>query len=114
MKAFKTILIIVGIFLMSTSIIAQEKTKKNNEKVKYWVSMDCENCKAKIEKNIAYEKGVKDMIVDLDTKTVTLTYKSGKTTPEKLEKAIQELGYKTERIESKSKEKEKEKKKKIS
>ena len=89
--------------------MAQEKTKKKNDKVKYWVSMSCENCKAKVEKNIAFEKGVKDMVVDLDTKTVTLTYNTKKTNPEKLEKAIKDLGFKTEKIEAKDKIEEKKK-----
>ncbi len=94
---------------LAGSGMAQEKkkVKKKNktETITCWVSMDCEGCKAKVEKNIAYEKGVKDLKVDLDTKLVTITYRSDKTNPEKLEKAIQKLGYKTEMISSKKKEK---------
>lgn len=81
--------------------VQQKKKDKKTEQLVCWVSMDCENCKSKIEKNIAYEKGVKDMKVDLDTKLVTITYRSDKTTPEKLEKAIQDLGFKTEVIPAK-------------
>ena len=109
MKALKSSLIVIGIFLISSTAFAQEKSKKKTETVKYWVSMSCENCKAKVEKNIAYEKGVKDMNVDLDTKTVTLTYKTGKTNPEKLEKALKDLGYKTEKLAAEEKKEEKKK-----
>ena len=108
MKNLKLVLLLVGVLMMTAGLNAQEK-KKKNETVKYWVSMSCENCKAKVEKNIAYEKGVKDMVVDLDTKTVTVKYLTKKTNPEKIEKALKELGFKTERIVEK-KETEKEKK----
>ncbi len=39
----------------------------------------CQGCINKIMKNIAFEKGVKDIICDLDTKTVTVTYDANKT-----------------------------------
>jgi len=62
----------------------------------FWTSVDCEACVTKVEKNIAFEKGVTDLAVDLDKKLVTIKYMPDKTTPEKLEKALQGLGYKTE------------------
>jgi copper chaperone CopZ len=55
--------------------------------------MQCHNCKAKIEKNIPWEKGVKDLQVDLEEKTVTIIYNPQKTTEEKLQKAIEKLGF---------------------
>jgi periplasmic mercuric ion binding protein len=83
----------------SAAMAQDKKAKKDNfQTMKCWVSMSCENCKAKVEKNIPYEKGVKGLEVDLPTKIVTIKYKPGKTSPEKLEKAIQKLGYKTEII----------------
>ena len=82
--------------------IAQEKKKKDKtETMKVWVSMTCENCKAKVEKNIAFEKGVTGLEADLPTKTVTITYRTDKTSPEKLEKALQKLGFKTEMLDEK-------------
>ena len=96
----KVLLVMTVLFTvnaLSFSVFSQDK--KNDDKTKTftcWASMTCENCKAKIEKNIAFEKGVKDMQVDLPTKTVTIKYNSAKTNPEKLEKAIKDLGFKTE------------------
>ncbi len=100
---FRTIAILMIIqvaFAGTFSLAAQDKAAKT-EKVKTmkcWASMDCAKCQAKIEKNIAFEKGVKDLAVDLPTKIVTITYRTDKTSPEKLEKAIQKLGYKTEMV----------------
>jgi len=76
----------------------QKKEEPKSATMKCWVSMDCEACKAKIEKNLPFEKGVTGLKVDLPTKTVEVTYKTAKTSPEKLEKAIQKLGFKTEII----------------
>lgn len=83
----------------STLSAQSKKEKKENiQTMKCWVSMSCENCKAKVEKNIPFEKGVKGLEVDLPTKIVTIKYQPAKTSEEKLEKAIQKLGYKTEII----------------
>ncbi len=103
----------LAVFSLSTSLMAQEKKdkKKDNkiETLSCWASMDCEACVAKIEKNIAFEKGVKDLKVDLKTKLVTVKYRTDKTSPEKLEKAIKDLGFKTEVIVEKKKEVKKDK-----
>jgi periplasmic mercuric ion binding protein len=103
MKKWKklAILMMVQVALFGTvQVIAQDKNDKDvkTDTLKCWVSMDCENCKAKIEKNLPFEKGVTGLKVDLPTKIVMVAYKKDKTSPEKLEKAIQKLGYKTEII----------------
>lgn len=84
----------------TSTVTAQSKKEKkeNIQTMKCWVSMTCENCKAKVEKNIPFEKGVKGLEVDLPTKIATIKYQPAKTSPEKLEKAIQKLGFKTEII----------------
>jgi copper chaperone CopZ len=77
--------------------IGDKAKKKNSETVTFAVNVHCDNCKAKIEKNISWEKGVKDLTVDLEKKAVTIVYNPQKTTEEKLKKAIEKLGYTCER-----------------
>ena len=88
---------IVAILLlgMGINMNAQDKKDKKNDKetVVFDVSMTCENCKKRIEKNIAYEKGVVDMKVDLPAKTVEVVFKKDKTTIDKLQAAFEKLGY---------------------
>ena len=48
--------------------------------------------------NIAFEKGVKDLKVDLEKKLVSITYDPSKTSVEKLAAAIARLGYKAEKL----------------
>lgn len=89
------IVVLILMFAGAGVIYAQKKAgvKNDKEKVVFDVSMTCENCQKRIEKNIAFEKGVTDMKVDLANKTVELEYKTGQTTVEKLQAAIEKLGY---------------------
>lgn len=80
---------------LSMSVNAQDKKGKKNtkEEVTFEVSMTCESCKRRIEKNIAFEKGVSDMKVDLPAKTVMVVFNPQKTEVGNLQKAIEKLGY---------------------
>ncbi|MDL2223612.1 heavy-metal-associated domain-containing protein [Bacteroidales bacterium OttesenSCG-928-M11] len=97
MKKNGLIIILLGMLSMLFTLEAAAQNKKNQkETVVFEVSMSCENCKKKIEKNISFEKGVTDLLVDLKTKTVTIQYKTQKTDKAKLKAAIEKLGFKAE------------------
>lgn len=80
--------------LSQNSASAQQKPSKTATVV-YSASISCDNCKKRIESNICYEKGVKDLKVDVPSKTVTITYNKEKTDETKLLKALTDLGYTT-------------------
>lgn len=84
-------LLLTVLVLTSSMVIAQTRT--GTDKVVFDVNMHCEACQKKIEKNIAFEKGVKAMEVNLENKTVALNYDAKKTSPEKLQNALVKLGY---------------------
>lgn len=84
-------LLLTVLVLTSSMVVAQTKT--GTDKVVFDVNMHCEACQKKIEKNIAFEKGVKAMEVSLENKTVALSYDAKKTSPEKLQSALVKLGY---------------------
>ena len=69
----------------------------------------CESCVNKIKNNLRFEKGVKAINPDLNTKLVTIQYDSEKTNPENLIKAFAKIKYKATVVEPK-KEVEKEEK----
>lgn len=54
--------------------------------------LHCQGCCDKVMKNIAFEKGVKDLVCDLKTKTVTVTYDANKTTVPALLLAFDKIG----------------------
>lgn len=76
---------------MPTTTSARDKVELVT--VVYSVGLHCNNCKKKVENNIAFEKGVKDLQVNLEEKTVTVTYRTDKTDSEKIKEAIEKLGY---------------------
>jgi copper chaperone CopZ len=81
--------LIVAFFLFSTSSFAQ----KNTEEIKILTSAQCGQCKTRIETAMAYEKGIVKSELDVDSKVLTVTYKPSKTTPDKIRKAINDIGY---------------------
>ena len=72
--------------------------KKDIREVTFRVHLHCANCVKKVEENIAFEKGVKDLKVSLDHQTVYVKYDASKTSEETLKKAIVELGYPVEGV----------------
>lgn len=77
---------------------AQEQEKKKDSKLTTVVlhsEISCNNCKQRIEKNIPFEKGVKNLKVSLADKTVTIVFRNDKNTSEKLCEAVTKLGYKS-------------------
>ena len=88
----KGIILVCLLFLLAAvqTIVAQ--TQKGKDTVTFFVEdMNCEHCKSKVEKNIAFEKGVTDLKCDLEEKTVKITYKREKTSPEKLIKGFEKI-----------------------
>lgn len=84
---------LLTILMAVTGVNAENKKVNHNKTVTFDVSMTCENCVRTIEKNIAFEKGMKDMKVDLPSKRVTLTFDTRKTDEEKIIKSFEKLGY---------------------
>ena len=92
----KKLISILGLVLMvifiSNPSSAQEK-KKNFEEVQIQTSAICGMCEERIETNIAYEKGVKSLELNDQTKIVTIGFDPRKTDAGKLRTAISKLGY---------------------
>ncbi|MEI8204909.1 MAG: heavy-metal-associated domain-containing protein [Bacteroidota bacterium] len=97
MKPFiKTLTLVIVILLMQNNTNAQD-VKKVDE-VKILTSAVCGMCKDRIEQNIAFESGVKDVVLDIDSKIVTIKYKTSKTNPDKLRLALSKLGYDADNV----------------
>ncbi len=84
----QTLLIVL---LFTGNLLAQGQGKITEIKIK--TSSQCEMCKERIEKTLAFEKGVKKAELDLELKIVTVSYKKEKTDPAALRKAISKAGY---------------------
>jgi len=96
MKAFKylfTSFLACAILIGTPNHVKAQQKDDGIKEVKIWAAMHCESCKKKIEREIAFEKGVKSITVDLKEKIVTIKYKADKNSDEKLAEAIKKLGY---------------------
>lgn len=98
MKTKSILFVMLSIFLSAIPLTAQSKKAANTEKVLLFVDMDCNSCKQKIEKNIAFEKGVKLLDVKLEKKTVEVTYDTRKTNVESLITGFKKIGYEAKEI----------------
>ncbi|MEG0796514.1 MAG: heavy-metal-associated domain-containing protein [Odoribacter sp.] len=88
MKTVKFVLILAAMLIAAISVDAQKKGEKT---VVFNANLHCASCKAKVEKNIPFEKGVKDLKVNMEAQTITIIFKEDKNTVENLQKAIEKL-----------------------
>lgn len=89
----------VALFMMAVLIIisggmvkGQEK-KSKTETVKIKVSSQCGMCKDRIEKELAFTKGVTAAVLNLETHEVEVTFKTSKTTADNIREVITKVGY---------------------
>ena len=93
-----TLLLMAGTAVAVQAQNKKEKKQANIQEVTFVTTIDCKNCVKKVEANLPYEKGIKDMKVNLDDRTVWIKYDANKTDKEKLAAAIVKLGYEAEEV----------------
>ncbi|EAY27043.1 heavy-metal-associated domain-containing protein [Microscilla marina] len=89
------------IFVLGFVVQAQAQKTKKRKKVatlSIKTSAQCGMCKDRIEKAMAYERGVKKAVLDVESKMLTVTYKTRKTNPDKLRKAVSNVGYDADKV----------------
>lgn len=79
-------------FLSVTAVLA-----KDIRVVVFKVSqMHCEKCEKKVRDNMRFEKGLKDILTEVENRTVTITYDAEKTDVKKLQAGFNKFNYKAE------------------
>lgn len=86
-------MIISLMIFFTASLSMQAQNTKKTVEIKIKTSAQCGQCKDRIEKALAYEKGIKSSNLDLKTKIVTVVYFANKTTPEKIRTVLSKTGY---------------------
>jgi copper chaperone CopZ len=93
----KTLIIIMtALVAFAVSSYAGPKKKAELKEVTFSVHLHCASCVKKVQENISFEKGVKDLHVCLEDQIVYIKYDAAKTSEEKLKAAVESLGYKVE------------------
>lgn len=93
----KKIILMCLVALFSVGIANAQQPKKGEKKsitVEFVTDIDCAGCAKKVTNTIPYEKGVKDVKVDVPTKTVTVTFDPAKTNEQALTKAFEKIKIK--------------------
>ena len=60
--------------------------------------MHCESCEKKIKGNLRFEKGIKNIITDLKTKTVTIEYDADKTNVQNIINGFKKIKYEAKEV----------------
>ena len=90
----KKIILVLFVALFSVAVADAQQPKKGEKKTvttTFVTDIDCAGCAKKVDNTIPYEKGVKEVKVDVDAKTVTVTYDPTKTNDDALIKAFAKI-----------------------
>ena len=79
--------------LMLLPAFAVHAQSNKLDSVAIHTSAVCDMCVETIESEMIYEKGVKKVHVDLDSKMISVQFDPRKTDPDALRKAVTKLGY---------------------
>lgn len=87
----KFLLVLVTLFSVSLTGYSQDKPKK--QEVVIQTNAQCGDCKERIENKLNYTKGVIFAEMDLETKKVTVKFKTSKISLDEVKQTIAEIGY---------------------
>jgi len=87
------VLVVFLVLFLVDGYAKDNKEKGGKQSVTFSVPMNCKVCQNKVEKNIAFEKGVTDLKTDLPSNTVTVTFRTDKNTIEGLIAAFKKIGF---------------------
>ena len=101
----KKILVICAALLMGAGVCMADNNKGKAEKkvvtTVFCTDIDCEHCKQKVLNTIPFEKGIKEVEVDVSTKRITVSYDAAKNSDEGLISAFAKIKVKAEVLERK-------------
>jgi periplasmic mercuric ion binding protein len=92
MKQLALILNVLVILFAFTGI-AKSENKVDISTVTLQTSAQCEQCKDRIEKNLKKFDGIKDAVLNLDDKKVTVKYDKNVISVDKIKKILSKTGY---------------------
>jgi mercuric ion binding protein len=96
MKTIQILIFVMSAMVLAGNANAQAMAKTADLKIKS--SVVCGQCKDRVESGLIYEKGIKEVSVDLKTKEVTVKYNPSKTTPDEIRTALSKIGYDADNV----------------
>ena len=99
MKKIMMILAMLAVVAGVATAAPKQKAEKKIVTVVFTTDIDCAHCSQKVFNSIPYEKGIKDVQVDVPTKTVTVKFDAAKNSIESLTKAFESIKVKVVKAE---------------
>ncbi len=91
----KKIILMAVVAIMAVAVsTAAPKAEKKIVTTVFVTDIDCEGCAKKITNTIPYERGIKNLKVDVATQSVSVTYDASKNSVEQLTKAFESIKVK--------------------
>ena len=90
----KKIIMLCLLAVMGFGVVDAVAQKKGDAALKttvFLTDVDCETCAKKIDNSLPFQKGVKEVKVDVPTRKVTVTFDTTKTNEEALIKAFKKI-----------------------
>ena len=94
MKKIMMILAALAMVAGVATAAPKQKAEKKIATVVFTTNLDCHHCAQKVLNTIPYEKGIKDVQVNVPTKTVTVKFDEAKNSTESLTKAFESIKVK--------------------
>ncbi|MFW5645368.1 MAG: heavy-metal-associated domain-containing protein [Bacteroidota bacterium] len=88
MDSYKKKLAFVFLLFIGLTVYSQK-----TDTLEILTSSQCGMCKDRIEKAMAYERGVTEFELGLSDKILRVVYKPRRTNPDKIRKAVSDIGY---------------------
>ncbi|MCX7862798.1 MAG: heavy-metal-associated domain-containing protein [Bacteroidales bacterium] len=86
------------LFILTSMLFCQIMLAQKKAEIVIQTSAECSMCKERLEKALAYEKGVYSSNLDLKTRKITIIYNPKKTNPDHLRVVISKQGYQADDI----------------
>jgi copper chaperone CopZ len=97
----KNLILLVAIAFGTIQLSAQND-EKGSQEVKIKTNAECGNCKERIESKLNYTKGITFAELDLETKDLTVKFKSKKISLDEIRKIVSEIGYDADSVKANS------------
>ncbi|HTN69054.1 MAG TPA: cation transporter [Dysgonamonadaceae bacterium] len=98
MKKLTTLLVLFACITSMSFAQKPKKAEKKKETVKIRLDEMCQSCVNKIEKYIAFEKGITALDIDQENMAVNVTYWANRTDTTKLKKAFTKVKMNVEEM----------------
>ena len=88
----KNLILLIAIAFGTLQLSGQEK-EKGSETAVIKTNAECGSCKERIESKLNYTKGITFAELNLETKDLTVKFKSKKISLDEIRKIVSEIGY---------------------